>query len=204
MSAISRFQPNNANRRVRGWLWYGEQISPATEAVSLRVQVGITIARLKADACVVLTDLPEAKEIAQHNLMQTQQSNITFSELNWEEDSQEQIHGSRAPPDLVIAADCTYNPDSRSEALPSPRHMRNKLTPSRSPALVNTLHKIARASRHVKVAIAMKIRHSSERVFFDLMHDAGFRTTNTTEYPLPGDESTGEETVYLYTYSYEE
>lgn len=77
-----------------------------------------------------------------------------------------------------------------------------ELTRFCSPALVNTVHEIAKTSPHVTVAIAMKIRHSSEKVFFDLMRDAGFRTTNVMEFPLPGDENTGEETVHFYTFGY--
>jgi hypothetical protein len=49
----------------------------------------------------------------------------------------------------------------------------------------------------------MKVRHTSERVFFDLMSEAGFFTKRTISFPLPGDEETGEETVHLYVYSYE-
>jgi hypothetical protein len=48
----------------------------------------------------------------------------------------------------------------------------------------------------------MKMRHSSEEVFFDLMAETGFHETMKLEYPLPGDIETGEETVYLYIYQY--
>jgi hypothetical protein len=48
--------------------------------------------------------------------------------------------------------------------------------------------------------IAMKKRHSSEDIFFDLMSDAGFATEDTMTIPLPGDEESGEETVYVYTF----
>ena len=37
------------------------------------------------------------------------------------------------------------------------------------------------------VAIAMKMRHDSEKVFFDLMAEAGFNETAMLEWPLPGD-----------------
>jgi hypothetical protein len=53
------------------------------------------------------------------------------------------------------------------------------------------------------IAIAMKMRHSSEDVFFDLMAAAGFRETGNVEFPLPGDEEAGEETVYLHVYRYD-
>ena len=50
------------------------------------------------------------------------------------------------------------------------------------------------------VAIAMKMRHDSEKVFFDLMAEAGFNETATLEWPLPGDLEPGEEKVYLHVY----
>jgi hypothetical protein len=48
----------------------------------------------------------------------------------------------------------------------------------------------------------MKMRHDSERVFFDLMAEAGFRETDSLEYPLPGDVEVGEDSVYLHVYRY--
>lgn len=48
----------------------------------------------------------------------------------------------------------------------------------------------------------MKMRHSSEEVFFDLMATAGFQPTAKFDYPLPGDVEVGEEIVYLYVYRY--
>lgn len=52
------------------------------------------------------------------------------------------------------------------------------------------------------VGVAMKMRHDSERVFFDLMVEAGFKETALLEYPLPGDLALGEDTVYLHVYRY--
>ena len=51
------------------------------------------------------------------------------------------------------------------------------------------------------IGIAMKMRHQSEDVFFDLMAAAGFRETSKLEFPLPGDVERGEEVVYLHVYS---
>lgn len=48
----------------------------------------------------------------------------------------------------------------------------------------------------------MKMRHSSEEVFFDLMLAAGFRETQKLAYPLPGDVEVGEEIVYVHVYRY--
>ena len=46
----------------------------------------------------------------------------------------------------------------------------------------------------------MKMRHASERVFFELMRDAGFAETALLQWPLPGDARLGEETVLLHVY----
>jgi hypothetical protein len=46
----------------------------------------------------------------------------------------------------------------------------------------------------------MKKRHSSEEVFFDLMTQKDFKIEDTRSIPLPGDERTGEETVFVYTF----
>jgi hypothetical protein len=48
----------------------------------------------------------------------------------------------------------------------------------------------------------MKMRHSSEEIFFDLMATAGFKETTTLKYALPGDVKVGEEVVYLHVYQY--
>jgi hypothetical protein len=71
-----------------------------------------------------------------------------------------------------------------------------------SPALVNTLRRLADLHDKIVVGVAMKMRHDSERVFFDLMAEAGFRETALLEYPLPGDVELGEDHVYLHVYRY--
>lgn len=53
----------------------------------------------------------------------------------------------------------------------------------------------------IVVAIAMKVRHSSEQVFFHLMADAGFIETAKLDFLLPGDVEAGEEIVHLHVYS---
>ena len=73
-----------------------------------------------------------------------------------------------------------------------------------SPALVNTLRRLADVNSKITVAIAMKMRHASERVFFELMQDAGFKETALLEWPLPGDVSVGEERVLLHVYRLKE
>jgi hypothetical protein len=66
--------------------------------------------------------------------------------------------------------------------------------------LVNILARLSKANPDVVVAIAMKMRHSSEEVFFELMKDAGFMETTKMDFPLPGDIEVGEEVVYLHVY----
>jgi hypothetical protein len=48
----------------------------------------------------------------------------------------------------------------------------------------------------------MKMRHSSEEIFFDLMSAAGFQETTKLDFPLPGDVELGEEVVHLHVYLY--
>ena len=74
------------------------------------------------------------------------------------------------------------------------------LTPNSSPAFVQTISRLAKTSPHAVVVVAMKMRHSSEEVFFELMSEAGFATIESTPFPLPGDEEEGEETVYVHIY----
>ncbi|KAF2877818.1 putative methyltransferase-domain-containing protein [Massariosphaeria phaeospora] len=145
--------------------------------------VGICIAQSLENSDVILTDLPEAKDIVKRNIKESalaQGTTLSFLELDWEHESLDELN-TLAPLDLVITADCTYNPDS-------------------SPALVNTMARITRTSPNVAVAVAMKVRHSSEDIFFQLMAEAGFQTTNSMTFPLPGDEKSCEETVDVYFY----
>lgn len=75
------------------------------------------------------------------------------------------------------------------------------LTLPSSPALVRTLSLLGKSSPAAVVAIAMKMRHSSEQVFFDLMADAGFVPTAKLTFALPGDAEVGEESVDLHVYN---
>ncbi|KAF1830004.1 hypothetical protein BDW02DRAFT_602045 [Decorospora gaudefroyi] len=148
--------------------------------------VGITLAQTIADARVTLTDLPEAREIVQRNIdtaSRAKGASLVFQELDWDTEIPLQLQKSLKHLALVVAADCTYNPDS-------------------SPALVNTLSRLAKMSSGVIIAVAMKMRHSSEEIFFDLMAAAGFQETSKIMFPLPGDEEIGEEIVYLHVYKY--
>lgn len=99
--------------------------------------MGITLSHLLSHGRVWLTDLDEAQDIVSQNLRlaklpQTKTSPVraNFRELNWEEplrqgdasisnspgsiDASEEGEFDIDNVDLVIAADCTYNADSRS------------------------------------------------------------------------------------------
>ena len=79
--------------------------------------VGVAIAQVLPGTNVLLTDLPEAREIVDRNTNQAQLTNgskLLFKELDWSADLPLQL---RSHVDLVLAADCTYNPDSRLEYL---------------------------------------------------------------------------------------
>jgi len=106
---------------------------------------------------ITLTDLPEASSILLQNLsllpQRTAHSKITHRVLNWSLSIPAPI--STTKHDLVLIADCTYNPDV-------------------VPDLVSTLQRIRDVNKEVLVCVAMKVRHESEMVFFDLMSKAGF------------------------------
>ncbi|KZM20967.1 uncharacterized protein EKO05_0008442 [Ascochyta rabiei] len=150
--------------------------------------VGITLASLLPNCTVTLTDLPEAHDIVSANLSLSHStlapgSLVSFAELDWDAPLPPWLAESESKLDMVLAADCTYNPDS-------------------SPALVRTLTALTRTSPHTVVAIALKLRHESERVFFSLMADAGFLETAVLRYDLPGDMQSGEERVDVHVYRF--
>lgn len=65
-----------------------------------------------------------------------------------------------------MVADCTYNPDV-------------------VPDLVKTLRGLGEKSPQVLVLVAMKVRHESEGVFFELTKEAGFVVVERGLVPLP-------------------
>lgn len=78
--------------------------------------VGITIASVIARANVLLTDLSEAQEIVERNIKRATMakgSSLAFRELDWDSELPETLQSSTSQQDLIVAADCTYNPDSR-------------------------------------------------------------------------------------------
>jgi hypothetical protein len=112
--------------------------------------VATTFALSVPTARVIATDLQEAAEIANENLIQA--TNASYLDLDWSEPLPPSVASEIF--DLILVADCTYNPDV-------------------VPHLVSTLAKLIEISPQVLICLAMKVRHDSEAVFFDLMIDAG-------------------------------
>ncbi|KAJ5465129.1 uncharacterized protein N7458_000815 [Penicillium daleae] len=127
--------------------------------------VGIALATMLANCEVLLTDLPEVSEIVTRNINEASpksSASIKFQTLDWDEPTP---NLTRGPIDLILVSDCTYNADSL-------------------PALVSVLDRLVRGSPGAMVLVALKRRHESEAVFFDLMRGAGF-TSLQTKVPLP-------------------
>lgn len=148
--------------------------------------VGIALAQIVPDTEVILTDQAEAEEIASLNIGAANPamgSNISFQILDWEEPLPRVIQGKLF--DLILVADCTYNSDS-------------------SPDLVRTLSQIVERSPKVIVLVAMKVRHPSEAIFFELMSGAGFLVGSKTILSLPGDDETEREKVEVYVFHHKD
>jgi precorrin-6B methylase 2 len=112
--------------------------------------VAITFALSVPDSRVIATDLEEAAEVASDNLEQA--PNTSYLNLDWSEPLPLKVAHENF--DLILVADCTYNPDV-------------------VPYLVSTLAKLITKSPSVLICLAMKVRHASEAVFFDLMKEHG-------------------------------
>ncbi|KAH7132134.1 putative methyltransferase-domain-containing protein [Dendryphion nanum] len=184
----SHFHENNIKSGVN---LLKSAFSPGDESRRLKVLelgagcglFGISIAQSMKHTDVLLTDLPEAKDIISRNLKTAEPkegTTIEFEELNWDKDLPNNIQTTKF--DVLVATDCTYNPDS-------------------SPALVNTIQRLGDVSPDVYIIVAMKIRHLSENVFFELMSKAKFEKKESIEIPLPGDDGAGEETVWVHVFA---
>ena len=134
--------------------------------------VGITMARRFSNAEVLITDMPEAEEIATHNIRMAMGqcspdgslAKIAYQNLDWEKPLPESVRIGHF--DLVLVADCTYNSDV-------------------VPDLVETLAELVKYNREVLILVAMKIRHYSEMVFFDLMKEKNMIVLDKVEFPFP-------------------
>lgn len=120
--------------------------------------VGISLAQMLPNCKALLTDLPAAEELVSRNMSisrRAEGSSIDFRELDWDDDDTgNDIYASEY--DMIVVSDCTYNSDSL-------------------PALVRVLRGlVSTSSPEAMVLVALKRRHESEKVFFELMEEAGF------------------------------
>lgn len=134
---------------------------------------------------MILTDLAEASEILDLNVRTAypaSEDRVTHQVLDWSFPLPQNIEVTKW--DLVLVADCTYNPDV-------------------VPDLVKTLKALAdgNGDRGLKVMLAMKVRHDSELIFFDLMKDAGFVVKEKKCVPLPVLEGEDEE-IEIFEFGY--
>lgn len=120
---------------------------------------------------ILLTDLPEATDILNCNisppvlgLSPSTASKIKHQVLDWSSPLPSNVAATKW--DIIFVADCTYNPDV-------------------VPDLVKTLGAVAVGNVEVRVAVAMKVRHESEMVFFDLMEERDFTVREKCAIPLP-------------------
>jgi len=146
--------------------------------------VGIGLAQSVPNCNVILTDMPEAEEIATRNVSRmnpAESSNVVFVPLDWEFPLPQSIR-SRVF-DIILVSECTYNSDT-------------------IPALVQTISELNKRSPKACVLVSTKVRHSSESMFFELMHKADFVRASHTKLPLPKDESSQEdpEVVHVYVF----
>jgi predicted nicotinamide N-methyase len=132
--------------------------------------VGIGLATMLANCSVLLTDLPEVEEIITRNIKanNTQDmSSLKYRNLDWENPPDDLCSW---PIELILVSDCTYNADSL-------------------PVLVSALDRLVRTSPGAIILVALKRRHDSETVFFDLMRSAGFTSEQeTVEVPSQHEE----------------
>ena len=148
--------------------------------------VGLGLAQALPNCSVLLTDLPEAEDIAKWNMLATRPASntiISFEVVDWEKDLPASVSSKGF--DLILVADCTYNP-------------------STVPSLVRVLATLTARSPNATVLLAQKVRHSSEVVFFEHMADAGFPQGDHVAIPLPSNEdlwsSGSRENVDLYLF----
>ena len=128
---------------------------------------GIAFAQLWPQCQVFLTDLTEAMDVLESNIGQAAPAagtHLSCALLDWGEAFPEALRSIIF--DVVLVSDCTYNSDS-------------------IPALVKTFSMIAATSPNVLLLVSLKVRHSSEAIFFELLIAAGFRELGHTSVSLP-------------------
>lgn len=143
--------------------------------------VGIALAEMLPQCLAVLTDLPEVEDIITRNISAARpasSSSIEFQTLDWDEPDLDSESSSSL--DLILISDCTYNADSL-------------------PALVSVLGQLTQRSPQALVLVALKRRHESEAVFFDLMRSVGLFSQASTSLSLPSQHGESDR-VELYCY----
>lgn len=147
---------------------------------------------------ILITDLPEAEEKARANMarqagkLEDAPANLEFEALDWE-DGKNGVFGEKTasrPWDLVVLCDCTYNTDTLPPLVKtlSALHSHSAQHPSTAELPATT-----------EVLVATKTRHSSERVFFNLMTEDGWAIREQTVLPLPVLDGEGQSVeVYLF------
>ena len=133
--------------------------------------VGIAMAQTIPDCSVMLTDLPDTEEIVKRNISSMNpaiSSTALFEPLNWEAELPSKVREKAL--DMIIAADCTYNPDT-------------------APDLVRTIAALIARSPKAIVVVSMKTRHSSEAIFFELMSAANLVQASHSTVPLPDNDT---------------
>ncbi|KAJ5373898.1 hypothetical protein N7517_005904 [Penicillium concentricum] len=142
--------------------------------------VGIALATMLPNCSVILTDLPEVEDIVTRNINAAQlatMSSLQYQNLDWDDPPDELCP---RPIELILVSDCTYNADSL-------------------PALVSALDRLVQTSPKAIILVALKRRHDSETVFFDLMTSAGFMAVqDSVEIPSQHDEV---DEIEFYCYS---
>lgn len=141
--------------------------------------VGISLVQILRNCKVLLTDLPAAEELVSRNMSisrRVEGSSLDFQVLDWDDDDVgNDIYASVY--DMIVVSDCTYNSDSL-------------------PALVKVLRKlVGTSSPDAMVLVALKRRHDSEKVFFELMEKAGFWVYEREVVLLPSLLMTAEDEV---------
>ncbi|KAI9036985.1 protein N-lysine methyltransferase family protein [Aspergillus affinis] len=143
--------------------------------------VGISLAELLPQCSVLLTDLPEVEDIVTQNITVAKpasESTVEFQTLDWDEKLPENLCGGSV--DLILVSDCTYNADSL-------------------PALVSVLDRLVKMSPAAIILVALKRRHESETVFFELMESARLSKINQDNLHLPSQHGQSDQ-IELYCF----
>ena len=151
--------------------------------------VGIALAQCFSNCVVQLTDMVESQDLLCKNLDQATPapgSSLRCQVLEWNNGAGA-ITSLGGEVNLVVVSDCIYNADS-------------------CPDLVRTLSRISSGSPSVRILVAVKRRHESEDIFFDLMRDAEIQLLERTTIYLPheiSDLDVQSPKVELYLYGSE-